>query len=333
MIKADPSDMYGMIAGYPKQFAKGFRLAEAIELSPDIDNLVVAGMGGSASSPDITLSLFQEQIKVPYTVHRSYGIPHTVSPKTLFVAISFSGNTEETIDAFHQAYAQGAQIVVVASGGELSHLAQERRLPLVTLPIDSEDFQPRMAGGYNVGVLTQLLINACLIPESSKDLVLTAATALDGMYLVQQGKKVAEMLKGFVPIIYAPDEHWAVARVSKIKICENSKIPCFWHVVPEMNHTEMVGFMQVGQVKYFVLMLDDPESDPRIRKRFDALKQLLAEHSVDSAILTMPGTNRAERTLGTLMLMDWVSYWLALAMGIDPTPVALVETFKATMKN
>lgn len=331
MKTSDPSDMYSMIANYPKQFAKGFRLAEGIQLPQDIKEVVIAGIGGSALAPDIVISFFKDELSVPITVHRSYSLPPKISDRTLVIAVSFSGNTEETLSATKLAYEQKSRIVAVTSGGALELFARERALPLVLLTKESDNFQPRMSSGYVIAVLTQLLINAGVLSESARQTLLRTADAVGKMYLPQLGKNIAALLPGYTPLIYASDRYWPVARIAKIKINENSKVPCSWNVLPEMNHNEMVGFTNSQGVKYFALVLQDPEDDPRINRRMGVLTGMLQEKGIKSFIVKMPGTNKYERTIGTLMLMDWVSYWLALELGIDPTPVDIVEEFKAAM--
>lgn len=332
MNSLDVSDMYSMIANYRHQFAKGFAFAEHITLPPNSTNLVVAGMGGSASSPDITLNFFKTDLQIPYLVHRDYGLPPNVTDTTLFVAISYSGNTEETISAVEQAYAKSARLVIVASGGKLEQYAKENQIPFVKLIPESADFQPRMASGYNIAVLTQILIAAQLIPVVRKTEILAAADNLSQFNLEPQGKTLAQQLKNHIPLIYTEESYWPVARVSKIKINENAKTPCFWLTIPEMNHTEMMGFTRTNGVSYFALMFQDPTGNPKTHQRMSILTQLFPKYGVKSTIIKMVGTNHYEKTFTTLALIDWVSYWMALDANIDPTPVQLVEDFKVLMK-
>jgi len=327
----DPSDMHSMIVNYPKQFARGLDLAKEVKLSRDVAEVIVVGIGGSALAPDIVFNLFGGHIIVPTCVHRSYDLPKKVSAQTLVIAISFSGNTEETLSAVELAYEQGARVVAVASGGKLAKFAREHSLPLVLLTRESDNFQPRMSSGYIIAILTQLLVSAGVLATSDKEMLLAAAESLSKMELEQQGKQIAQLLPGRIPLIYTSDSYWPVARIAKIKINENSKTPCFWNVLPEMNHNEMVGFSNTQGVGYFALLLRDLADNSRINRRMEVLAEVLREKGIESKTVEMPGTNKYEKTLGTLMLMDWVSYWLALELGIDPTPVEMVEKFKAAM--
>jgi len=327
----DPSDMRSMIKGYPAQFAKGIALAKDIKLPSDINEIIVTGMGGSALAPDLVYAMFRQDLHIPFSIHRSYGLPKNVSPKTLVIAISFSGNTEETLSAIELAHQQNAQIVAITSGGKLVEFAQTNSLPLVLLVKESANFQPRMSSGYVIAALTQLLINANILPATAAESLLATAATLNQIETEELGRQIAHQLMGKTPLIYTSDNYWPVARTGKIKINENSKVPCFWNILPEMNHNETVGFTNPQGVNYFALMLRDKDDHPRINRRMDVLAQVLQEQGIESQIVDMPGRDYPGKTLGSLMLMDWVSYWLALELGIDPTPVDMVEKFKAAM--
>lgn len=327
----DPSGMYSMIEGYPDQFAKGLVLAQSVQLPTNINEIIVAGIGGSALAPDLVYAFFKQDFQVPFSVQRNYDLPKSVSAKTLVIAISFSGNTEETISATEAALKEGASVVIIASGGKLAELAHANSLPLVLLTKESDNFQPRMSSGYVVAAITQLLINAKVLPETARQTLLSAAEFLSRLSLSESGKQIARQMVGKTPLIYTSDSYWPVARIAKIKLNENSKVPCFWNILPEMNHNEMVGFTNPQGVKYFVLMLQDAIDHPRINRRMEVLANVLKERGIENQIIEMVGNSYPEKTLSSLMLMDWVSYWLALELGIDPTPVDMVEQFKAAM--
>jgi len=333
MNPKDPSDMYSMIVGYPEQFAKGLALAKNIHLSPDINEIIIAGIGGSALSPDLVYAFFQQDIRVPFSIHRSYDLPKPVSPQTLVIAISFSGNTEETISAAAAALKQGAQVAVITTGGKLSELAIANSLPLVWLTKESENFQPRMSSGYVIAVLTQLLINANILPESAATALITAATALRQIRLAETGQQIAHQLVGLTPLIYASDNYWPVARIAKIKINENSKVPCFWNIIPEMNHNEMISFdttksaASLSKHFYFIL-LKDKDDHSQITKRMDVLRKLFAKRGLRSEVVLLNGKNAWEKIFSSIMLADWTSYYTARHYHAEPEKVGMVEEFK-----
>jgi glucose/mannose-6-phosphate isomerase len=136
-----------------------------------------------------------------------------------------------------------------------------------------------------------------------------------------------------IPVIYTSDSYWPIARIAKIKLNENSKIPAFWNYLPEMNHNELVGFTNTHD-NYRVVMLRDPDEDPRISRRMEVATDVLRSQGIGlkATIWDMEGDTRLLKIFSTLMIMDWASYYLALQLGIDPTPVKMVEDFKALMK-
>ena len=137
-----------------------------------------------------------------------------------------------------------------------------------------------------------------------------------------------------IPIIYATDSYWPIARIAKIKFNENSKIPAFWNSFPELNHNEMVGFTNTKE-NYRIIILRDPADDDKTNRRLSATADILRSQGIGlkTTIWDMEGSSQLAKIFSTLMIVDWASYFLALTMGIDPTPVALVESFKKMLQD
>jgi len=148
--------------------------------------------------------------------------------------------------------------------------------------------------------------------------------------LEEEGAALARTLHGATPVIYAPDAFWPLARIWKIKINENAKTPAFWNVFPELNHNEYVGFTN-PQGRFHIVMLTDAQDHPRNRKRFDITAATLQERGIGVTLRAIPEGDIIARYFHTLALADWTSYFLALLYGQDPTPVDMVEDFKALM--
>lgn len=329
----DPSNMYRMIADYPKQFVKGFNLALKIQVKRPVDRVIVTGMGGSALAADLINCAFDDRLKCPVLVNRDYVLPQGMDDKTLVVAISFSGNTEETLSAYKQAVAAGAQTVAIAAGGKLIELVMREDREFIKLVRESPDFQPRMASGYLFAILTSLLIKAEWLPVELERQVREMADRLTALHIEAQGKQLGESLFGTIPLIYISGRYWPVARIAKIKLNENSKIPAFWNVLPELNHNEMVGFSNTKD-NYRIVMLRDKDDNPKIDQRMKAMASLLRERPIGlkTTVWDMLGETKLEKIFSTLMVWDFASYYLALKIGVDPTPVRLVEDFKAVIK-
>lgn len=333
MKELDPSNMYRMIKDFPQQFEKGFNLAFKTQVGQSINQIIVTGMGGSVLAGDLINCAFARELKSSVIVNRNYSIPQALDDRTLVIAVSFSGNTEETLAAYKRAVAAGASAVAVASGGELIELAMREGREFIKLAKESPGFQPRMSSGYVFAILTSLLIKAGFLPPAVEKQVREMAAQLPLLNTEGQGQQLGESLLRTIPLIYTSETYWPVARIAKIKFNENAKIPAFWNVLPELNHNEMVGFSNTKD-NYRILILRDPKDDPKIRQRMSATADILRQRPIGlkATIWDMMGRTKLEKIFSTLMLMDWASYYLALKMDIDPAPVKLVEDFKTQIK-
>ena len=330
----DTHNFRQMILESPLQFEKGFTLAKDIRVEGSYNGLAVSGMGGSALPIDILRILLtdvtsrQGSILPALYQNRSYGIPVGIPEGTLHILCSYSGNTEETLESFDAAQAQGLPCVVLSADGELERRAKEAGVPHVLLPIPSEGFQPRMGTGFFIGVLVQILINQGMIPDIREEILQDAETVVVELPAIEEaGKVLSAKLAGKTLVIYVPESLHGLTMVWKIKLNENAKTPAFYNAFPELNHNEMVGFT-LPQAKFFVIMLRDPNDHPRNQKRFDLTARLLREQGLEVEILDMQGISLYSRVLMSIALSDFTSYYLALAYGQDPTPVDMVEKFK-----
>lgn len=331
MNSLDPSDMHSMIANYPLQFAKGLAWASQIHLQPPINRVILTGMGGSALSGDLINVAFPGILCQPILISRDYHIPYPLDRETLVIVNSFSGNTEETLSAYQQALQSGAQVVAIASGGKLLDQATADNVQSIRVVKEPENFQPRMSSGYIFAILTELLIKAGHLPETVRAELLSLPAKLTVLDSQTIGQQLGESLSGSIPIIYTSDQYWPIARIAKIKINENSKIPAFWNYLPEMNHNELVGFSNT-QDRYHLVLIQDPDDNTQINRRMQVVTQVLSEYNIPSTCITMLGTDRLTKIFSSLMIADWTSYYLALKLGIDPTPVKLVEDFKVLLR-
>lgn len=330
----DSSNMRDVIAKSWQQFAKGFEWSSHISLANVPNQVVVAGMGGSALSADLVNSIYVNDLPQPILVSRNYQVPRKwLETKPLVIICSFSGNTEETIAAYEQVKAAGCQAIVIASGGKLVEIANSFGDPVIQLVKESPTFQPRMGLGYFFSALVATLISANWLPVESKDNILEDAQKLSEFDNQSAGEAIAQTLENKIPIFYAPDHLWPVARIAKIKINENSKMPAFWNFLPEANHNEMVGFTKIYG-DYAMVMITDPDDDPRLGIRFAATSDILRQtNNIPSEQIIARGENLFLKTFYVLNLLDWVSYYLAIKQNIDPTPVVMVEDFKKSIED
>jgi len=328
--------MKEIILNFPKQFKVGFRAAQNINIKPKLKKVCICGMGGSALPANLLAMVLEEyKEKLSLTIQRDYTLPSSVDRQTLIVCISYSGNTEETISCAKEALKRKLKIVLISSDGQLEKLAKRYSLPFVRI---EKGYPPRMALGYLFGALIGILNALKFIPASLKKELIELEGTLKPEQLEKEGKSLATKLKGRVPVIYASNRLKYLARIWKIKFNENTKIPAFWNYFPELNHNEMTGFEQGNHKllsinnKLYLILLQDRDDHPRNKKRMELTLRVLKKRNIKGEIVKLKGKTFLERVFNSILLSDWVSYYLAKAYGVDPIPVKMVEEFKKLMK-
>lgn len=330
----DPANALQIAASQFRQ--TGF---EATVVAPEhdgrwIQNVVVTGMGGSALAALLAKVWLRQDISVPFEVVRGYELPASVTQNTLVIASSYSGNTEETLSALAQASDRGAQIGIIASGGALLQKATEANIAHVALP---SGLQPRMAVIYNLRALTALLENFTIVENKSGEIAFTAnwlgreTAAWDPTVPAEQNyaKQLAEQAVGKTAIFYGGALTAPVAYKWKISWNENAKNVAFWNEYPEFNHNEFMGWDSHPIEKPFAVfdLLSDLEN-PRITRRFALSDQLLSGKRPKATPIQLKGATVLEQLLWGSILADYVSIYVAILNGVDPTPVDLIERFK-----
>lgn len=331
----DKADALG-IAGKQWQQLKHDFSKVTVEARGEIQNVVLAGMGGSALAAKLIKQAFE--IQLPFEIVQEYTLPTYVGPQTLVIASSYSGNTEETLSCLEQAEARGAQVVVIAAGGALAKIAKDKKYPHFALP---SGIQPRMAVCYNLAALTQLFVKMGLtVPEALDEL--QAAAAWLGPKLAgwqptvptaqNQAKQLAQECIGLSPVIYGGPVLYPVAYKWKIDFNENAKNVAWCNQFPEFNHNEFIGWSSHPVDKpYRIIFLQSSFDDAQVTKRFAVSEKLLSGKWPHPVEIEAVGDTRLRQVLWTIMLGDFVSIYTALLNNVDPTPVALVEKLKAEL--
>jgi glucose/mannose-6-phosphate isomerase len=325
----DRGKLREVILSFPQQFSQGFALAKDLEVATIFSAVTASGMGGSSLPIDIIQSYLDEKREVflkPITIaqNRTYKLPKEAYLNALNLFISYSGNTEETISALEEAIEKKLPAIGLATGGKLIEICQKNNLPYIIIPTG---LQPRYATGYFFGAILSILTKAGFIKDIEKE-ILEEAKKLEKLPLAleAEGQTIGESLKGLTPIVYASDRFRALAMIWKIKLNENAKTPAFWNYFPELNHNEMVGF-SLPQAKFHVLMLKD-ESQTQIKKRMAITAELFKEKGIATTFIKNERESFFQSLFGGLILGDWISFYLSLAYGQDPTPVKMVEDLK-----
>lgn len=330
----DKSDALGVAGKQSSQLQHDFGVAKITD--KPINNIVVAGMGGSAW-PALFVAAWPG-LSVPLEIVRDYELPGYVNENTLFISSSHSGNTEETLAALAEAESRGAVIAVMSAGGKLTEAAKQKGYPLFAIP---GGFQPRMSSMYFWTALVQLLEPLGLAAKGS-----TKKLAAAGDWLAEQGKdwgatvpakqnpakQLAQELMGRAVIIYSGPKLFPAANKWKICLNENAKNLAWCNSYPEFNHNEFIGWSSHPVDKpYAVVEIRSNLEHPRVQKRFEVSERLLSGKRPAPEVVVPEGETLLQQLLWTMSLGDHVSIYLALLNGVDPTPVDLVEKLKETL--
>lgn len=333
----DESNLRQVILDFPDQFKAGFELAKKTKINKAFKSVCVSGMGGSALPVDILKDYISylniknpRKNKIfPLYQNRTYNLPPEAYHYDLNIFASYSGNTEETLKSLNEAVKNNLPSIGISHGGKLMEICQKNNLPCIRLPYV---VQPRLALGYFFSIMLEILNNENFLEDTSKEMIPSAEKLKNNIYkLERQGKKIARILKGKTPVIHAPTRFGSAAMILKIKINENAKTPAFWNVYPELSHNEMVGYT-LPQAKFHILSFIDKDDNPKNIKRIRITANILKKYGVNTTLIEISGKTFFEKIFGMIILGDWISYYLALSYGQDPTPVKMVEDLKNSLK-
>ncbi|MEA1881483.1 MAG: bifunctional phosphoglucose/phosphomannose isomerase [Candidatus Marinimicrobia bacterium] len=334
----DSSNMYKSIYEFPDHILDGIKIGKSISLKnpyADIRNVVVAGMGGSAIGGDVVRLLTKNELNIPLVVSRNYTLPNWVNNHTLAVCSSYSGNTEETLAAFDHARDKGAQIVGISTGGILSKRMNDNDLDVVVIP---GGLQPRAALAYSFVPMLYLLKEIGLIGTESIDQLSSAVTLIKSKrdcYGAESNENptyaLARRIYKSIPVIYAESDGTATLAVRwKGQLSENSKMLAYHNELPEMNHNEIVGWENNGDIidQISLIWLKDKKDHPRTAIRQESTRDLIGDLAGKDELVSVEGNTILERYLHLIHFGDWVSYWCAVLHQTDPTPVKKINRLK-----
>jgi glucose/mannose-6-phosphate isomerase len=341
---AQATDSQGMLAAtlaLPEQVVAAADRATGLDRLPAIDDVnavVVLGMGGSGIAGDIVAAVAGPFMPVPVVVAKSYELPAFVGEGTLVFAVSFSGDTEETVEATSEAAVQGAKVVVVSGGGELTRLGEAWGSPMVAVPDDIP--QPRAAVGALAVPPLIVLEQIGLFPGARK-WVDEAVRCLVSRRDVLKGDDtvvtdLARRIGRTIPLIYGGGSLGAVAAQRwKTQMNENAKVPAFWNAHPELCHNEIAGWGQHGDLTRQAITLIGLRHDfehPQVMRRFELVFGMVDEVVAGIAQIQAQGDGQLAQLLDLILVGDLTSLHLALNEGIDPGPAPALDEIKIALK-
>jgi glucose/mannose-6-phosphate isomerase len=336
--RLDPANMLEHLHGLPRQCHTAWHKAKDFNLPQDyatIDKVVVLGMGGSAIGGSLLRNFVSRLAKPIIFVNRDYDLPALIDDKTLVIASSYSGNTEETLSAFSQALKGRCKRLAITSGGELKTLAQNAKVPVFIIDYSS---QPRAALGYSFMPLIAFLQKLGFLEDKTFD-VEAMTQGLEKLLgevketvptSSNRAKQLAAKLQDKIAVIYGAGILSAAARRWKTQINENSKAWAFHETFPELNHNAVVGYQFPPELasKVYVILLRSPSLHPRILIRYRVTSELLKQKDISHEIIDSQGKEELSQMMSLIYLGDWVSYYLAILHETDPTPIKAIDYLK-----
>jgi len=315
---------------------EALRIGQAADMArqgSDIRNVLITGMGGSGIGANLVESLTFGRIPIPITVCKGYNIPQFVSPHTLFIACSYSGNTEETLAAVQKAMLKRSHIICITSGGKLLELAKEYNFLYIQLPDGYAS--PRTMIGYMVVSLLSVLYHTNLIGAAFIKETENAIGYLDrGEKAIQaEAEIISKKLKGKLPFIYCDGRLLAMATRFQQQLNENAKQLAHVNTFPEMNHNEIVGWQFPENIlpQIQVIYLYSDHDHDRVEKRLEICREIFEKRSNPIIDIVAQGASLLEQYYYLIHLTDWISYYLAKENGVDPDPVEAIDYLKGQL--
>ena len=338
----DPAGMLAEIDDLPDQLERAWNLGWRLPLGDisGVRKVLLAGMGGSAIGADLLAAYAAPLASVPFLVWRDYDLPaYALEPDTLVVACSHSGNTEETLSAFEMALESGVPTIAVSTGGRLGERAREAGRPFWQF---EHDGQPRAAVGYSFGLLLALVARLGLLPDPEADVV-SAVQAMKGQAAniradspvsSNPAKRMAGQMVGRWPTIVGAGILAPVARRWRTQIAELAKALAQFEALPEADHNMVAGVLQPEGLfgGTMMIFLQAPGTDERNQHRIDITRSVMMVEGLNTDLIMAVGETRLAQQWTCLHFGDYTGYYLAMAYGIDPTPVEAIEDLKRQLK-
>ncbi len=331
------NEMLKYLEGFPAQCEQAVQIAKRYPIDvkryDSIHQVVVCGMGGSAAGGDLLKSYLQGEARIPIEVNRNYLLPQYVGEKTLVFAISYSGNTEETLSAYQDALSRSAKIIAITSGGKLRELCQKDGIDVIEI---IKGMPPRATFGYLFFPMVTLLERLELIGSKEEEIQETIQhlQMLCKQYNPQSkanlAKRISERIKGHLLLIYAPEHLAACAVRWKNQFNENSKDIAFFSLLPEMNHNEIEVWASGSEFtkKFYLIFLRDSGENERIKQRILITEGILKDKVAGIQHVISSGKSLLSRLHSLTYLGDWVSTYLALTNSVDPISTPMINLLK-----
>jgi glucose/mannose-6-phosphate isomerase len=337
----DVSNMRELLVRFPEQVEEAISIGENAKIPPNlstVSSIILTGLGGSAIGGDLLRSYLADEVQIPIIVNRHYFLPEFVEKDSLVIVSSYSGNTEETIAAYHDALRRRARILCISSNGEIERIARSHKNAIIKVP---KGLPPRAALGYSFFPLLVTLIRTGIVRERTRDLRETigllrekADVYADSTARSNEALNIAKDFVGKLLVVYSTTEHLDSVNLRwRTQLAENAKVLAYGNVLPEMNHNELVGWnVQKRLMKdIVVVVLRDADEHSRVQVRLELTTRIVGKYASRVVEAKSEGKSLLARMFSLIHLGDWVSYYLAILNRVDPTPVKVIDYLKAEL--
>jgi glucose/mannose-6-phosphate isomerase len=324
--------MKDLVEKFTNQLLDAIKIGDLAELNKTdqtFKNITITGLGGSGIGGKIVSQLVQDQLNIPILISSNYTIPDYIDNHSLVIVSSFSGNTEETLAAMKSAESKGAEIACITSGGKLEQWAKEKNYNYIILPTERS---PRAMLTYSMVQQFYLLNHYGFINDGFKKQILAAIELLNDKtdHIKEKAKLIASSFQSKTPVLYSEASLEGATIRMRQQINENAKQLCWHHVLPEMNHNELVGWAG-GKNEYAVLFLRTSYDHPRSKVRMDICKNIISKYTDNLYEIYAEGNSLIEQTLYLILFGDWVSVYLADLNKVDSIEVNVIDYLKSEL--
>ena len=326
--KIDSKNMIDIMKSFPEQIEDAVTISKGVSIPMlRFRNIVVTGMGGSAIGGDVMSSWLSSNLDVPIFVNRNHELPGFADENTLLFAVSYSGNTDETISSFLEGVKRKCNVVSITSSGRLAELSVAHKKPLIRIP---SCLVPRAAVAYLLFPMIAVLEKQGLIKPDLNDVVSTIVSlgkriSPDVDVSGNPGKQIAVKINHKIPVIYGHTCYTSIARRWKTQFNENSKTPAFYDAIPEIYHNDIVGWQDNRAFNLIPIVLRDKNESEKMKNGIEFIKKNVFKEFID---VWAEGNTTLSKMLYLLHLGDFVSFYLAILHNVDPTPVEIIERMK-----
>jgi glucose/mannose-6-phosphate isomerase len=326
--------MIKFVSKFTQQLEEALEIGKNASLTKSgktLENVIICGLGGSGIGGKIASQIIEDECNIPVIIHNTYSLPKFVNENTLVIISSYSGNTEETVSALKEAITRNSEIACVSSGGKITDIVKKNNLNIINVPGGNP---PRAMLTYSLTQLFFILNNYSLIHSGFDNELINSISLLNSEIenIKFEAKKATERIKNKTILIYTDDSFGGVGTRFKQQLNENSKVLAFNHVIPEMNHNELLGWTG-GDDSFAAIFLRNISDNERNQFRMEICKEIISGKTKNVVEIFSKGNSTIENTFYLILMTDWISVYLADEYGVDAIEIRVIDRLKNELSN